>query len=96
MVSQIIKNCAFIIYTVRLLLCVAGQNLSVRDRDNQTPLWVSLTSGHFDVAKVLVQHGADINEVSNDQHALLLRAVQERRDDIVDFLISNNANVDVK
>jgi len=42
-------------------LIAAGADISVIDPDRQSALVIALINGHFDVANLLIDHGADVN-----------------------------------
>ncbi|CAD5209633.1 unnamed protein product [Bursaphelenchus xylophilus] len=83
------------ILKIILELC-KGVDFNVKDREGCSPLWNSLKTGVFDTSLILVDGGADVNEGAATGDALLLRALDEKRDDIFHFLISNDANINVK
>ncbi len=48
------------------LLLIHGANASVKDGEGESPLMWASEGGHIHVARLLVQHGADITAVSED------------------------------
>ena len=57
------------------VLADAGADLSARDPDNSTPGIIATINGHYDVAAMLVEHGADPNLADSSGMALLYAAV---------------------
>ena len=53
----------------------------------------SLKGGHLHVIKYLIEHGADVNFVSDDGQSSLCKAVEERNLDLVELLVANGADV---
>ncbi|KAI6179468.1 hypothetical protein M3Y98_00613900 [Aphelenchoides besseyi] len=70
--------------------------LNVLDQEGRSPLWCALIAGKFQAAKLLVDHGADVDEENDEQDVLLVRAIRLKRDDIVQFLLQNRANSTIK
>lgn len=60
-----------------------------------TPLMVAIGNGNIPIAKLLLQHGANINAISTHQQTSLLIAVDRNNEDAVKFLIQNGADVNV-
>jgi ankyrin repeat protein len=48
------------------VLTEAGANLNALNGDKSTALLLTIINGHFDIAKYLVEHGADVNLFSMD------------------------------
>lgn len=70
--------------------------LEVLDQEGKTPLWSALTAGKMEAAQSLVHAGADVNEINGEQEPLLIRSINLKRDDIVQFLLQNRADNTVK
>jgi ankyrin repeat protein len=68
----------------------------VLDQEGRSPLWCALTAGKLEAAQSLVNAGADVNEFSETQEPLLIRSINLKRDDIVQFLLQNRADTTVK
>lgn len=66
------------------------------DQEGRSPLWCALTAGKLEAAQSLVTAGANVNEKSGDQESLLIRSINLKRDDIVQFLLQNRADTSVK
>ena len=58
-----------------------------------TALHIAAKNGHVDVAKVLIQNGADVNAVQKDRWTVLDLAVKFGHIDFVKVLIQNGADV---
>ncbi len=54
--------------TVRKLLARDKSVVRARDKDGSTPLHCAAWNGHVQVAKILLQAGADINDHSRNAH----------------------------
>ena len=76
--SMFIFSCTLI-----LILTPTDPPLSAIDDEGRSPLWCALMAGKLDVAKRLVEAGADVNEAGNDSPPLLIRAITMKRDDLV-------------
>lgn len=62
-----------------------------------TPLIQAVIGGHCEIAKLLIEKGADINKPSkSDGKAPLHWAVFYGRDDIVDLLVKQGAGINIK
>jgi len=79
------------------MLLEAGAGPNVSNEDGQTPLLLAARTGVVPMARLLVQHGADVNrrETYRDQSALMWAAA-EGHADMVEFLVSQKAALDVR
>ena len=59
-------------------------------------MWSALTAGKLEAAQSLVNAGADVNEAGGEQDPLLIRAINLKRDDIVQFLLQNRCDNNAK
>lgn len=67
-------------------------SLSCRSVHNVTPLWCAAVSGKLSVIKLLVQHGADINAVSDTGSTAVRSACFMTHLEIVEYLVENGAD----
>ncbi|KAB7497861.1 Protein fem-1-like protein C [Armadillidium nasatum] len=58
-----------------------------------TPLWCAAVAGKLAVVKCLIQHGADVNSVSDTGSTPVRSACFMTHFDIVTFLVENGANI---
>ena len=79
------------------MLLEAGADANVANEDGQTALMLAARTGNVAVAKLLVQHGADVNrrEQVRDQSAVMWAAAQNHPD-MVAFLVSMKADLSVR
>ncbi len=56
-----------------------------------TPLLIASREGYYEIAKILIDNGADINVVDNEGWTPLMRANINARDEIVALLVSKGA-----
>ncbi|OQA91454.1 MAG: Ankyrin repeats (3 copies) [Elusimicrobia bacterium ADurb.Bin231] len=68
-------------------------NINARDNSNQTPL---LKAKNFDMIKLLVENGANINAVDAKGMSCLHYASQRGKTDIVKYLVGHGALVNIK
>lgn len=74
----------------------AALPLNALDQEGRSALWVALLAGKLDIARLLVDAGADVDECDTVE-APLIRAIRAKRDDIVRWLLeSGGASVDVR
>ena len=59
-----------------------------------TPLYAACIKGHFEVAKMLIMHGAHVNFQDKEKLFALHRASQNGYYEIVQLLLKNGAIVD--
>jgi ankyrin repeat protein len=78
---------------VRLLLD-HGADIEARDGVQRTPLILSVESFDLEVAKTLVECGADINAQAMRGYTALLWAARNGFKDLVNFLIDKRASID--
>lgn len=65
-----------------------------KDGIGYTPLHHAVTSGHFEVAMLLLDHGAEVNCLNSDGHTPLLLAAQNYYSmDIVKLLLESGADI---
>ena len=79
------------------MLLKAGASPNLSNDDNQTPLMLAARAGSFPIAEALVKAGARVNEkeLLREQTALMW-AVAASSPEIVDLLIANKAEVDIR
>lgn len=65
------------------------------DGGELTPLVYAARAGHIDAARVLLEAGADVNQVSRYGWSPLLAATQNRNYQLGNFLIENGADVNI-
>ncbi|MDR0893414.1 MAG: ankyrin repeat domain-containing protein [Mediterranea sp.] len=71
-------------------------NLDVQANDGATALLVALSLNHYDMAKALIEHGANVN-IGDINHLTPLHiAAQEGSIEIVSMLVNNNAIIKAK
>ena len=70
--------------------------MNVKEQINQTGLQCAAFYGNFDLAKVLIQNGADVSAVSKDNMTALHKAAKKRHVDFAKVLIQNGAVIDKK
>lgn len=71
--------------------CKNGVNIDILDNKGNSPLWCALLAAKFDIARVFIDYGADLNERTADGVPLLIKAISARRDDISRFLLDHKA-----
>lgn len=74
----------------------AGFDIQQRDPDGMTLLMLSAIGGHKDVASLLIDRGADVSALSQDENAFdaLMMACADGRIEVVQLLLDHGANVD--
>ena len=85
--------------TVRKLLGLDNSLVRARDKDGSTPLHCAAGNGHVDVARILLEAGADINDHNNNGHwgtTPLHAAAHGDRKDVAALLITQGADVAAK
>ncbi|MBE9117549.1 ankyrin repeat domain-containing protein [Lusitaniella coriacea LEGE 07157] len=83
------------IQTIRELI-VKGANINVFDENGETPLYISVSNYAIDVARVLLELGADPNTpAENDSYTPLAEAIVRRYTEMVTLLIEAGANPDL-
>lgn len=76
-------------------LLEGGVELDIRDNNGRTPLFRALGGGHYDVAKLLIDNGADINETTPDgihMDLKLLFSADNRANELIKFVIEHKMN----
>ena len=75
---------------------IAGADPDSPNEDNQTALMLASSIGSLEIARLLVEHGADVNAVETfrDQDALMW-AAGENHPEIVDLLLAHGADSDL-
>jgi ankyrin repeat protein len=75
-----------------------GAKVDLRNNQGRTPLMIAANAGHFDVATILVDKGADVNARTPTQtgSSVLAFAVGGKNLKTIDYLISHGAELDLK
>ena len=76
------------------VLLEAGCSPDKRDKNGFTPFMIAISSGQYDVAKILLDTGADVNAVNNDGRSALMECVSHTEG--VDFLLVANIDVNIR
>lgn len=74
-------------------------NLEVRDDQGWTALQLACYRGHYDIAKLLIDSGADMESRTGHaatQHTSLMTALNYGRHDVFQLLLENGADVEAK
>lgn len=70
---------------------------NIRDGGNgNTCLHIASQNGHFDMVKLLLSRGADVDAVNNGGQTALHMAVSYEIDDVRDYLLSKGADDSIK
>lgn len=73
-----------------------GFDIQQRDPDGMTLLMLASVGGHQEVASLLIDHGADVSALCQDENAFdaLMMACADGRTEVVQLLLDHGANVD--
>ena len=63
------------------------------DTDQNLPLDIALSSGQLSIAKLLVEHRADLNKLDKDSRSFVFKAVQRGDVEACEFLAANGAKL---
>ena len=77
---------------------MTGKEVVVEDHNSvhyAPPLWVTSIRGNLPLAVVLLEHGADVNGRSNSQSTAVRTACYKNDEDMVKFLISKGADINI-
>ncbi len=72
-----------------------GDSLELRDDDDYSALDFACFGNNFDIVKLLVEAGADINAVNNRNKTALRYAVGQDNEAIIEYLLDKGADVNV-
>jgi ankyrin repeat protein len=77
----------------------AGARVDVRtkamlEQNADTPLLLALSQGHVRTAKILIEHGADVNANSWQKSTPIGRAIQLRSSEMVQYLVEHGARIE--
>lgn len=78
------------------LVLAAGMSLEVQDERGTNALMRALYGRHIDVARVLIDKGADVNARRKDGATVLWAATHAGRLDFVELLLAKGANPDIQ
>jgi outer membrane protein assembly factor BamB/ankyrin repeat protein len=78
------------------LFLAAGMSLEVQDERGTNALMRALYGRHIDVARVLIDKGADVNARRKDGATVLWAAAHAGRLDFVELLLAKGANPDIQ
>ena len=70
-------------------------NLNSKNKSfGYTPLMTAVFDNKFDIVRLLIEAGADVNCVSYSGHTPLMEALNKKSSEIASYLIENKANLD--
>ncbi|MBN1981654.1 MAG: ankyrin repeat domain-containing protein [Chitinivibrionales bacterium] len=83
---------------VKRLINRADVNVYVNavDENGNSPLLHSLAEGNNEIAKMLIQHGADINVKTKDGATALSWAIEKSDMDVIEMIVNKDADVNAK
>ncbi|MFC2164379.1 ankyrin repeat domain-containing protein [Acidobacteriota bacterium] len=81
---------------IKTLLKENPEWVNARDDEGNTPMHAASGSGHLEVVKFLVAHGADVNSLNSANQGPLLFASYEGFQALVEFLLSKEADYKTK
>ena len=61
--------------------------------EDAPPLWTAATMGHFDIVKLLVDHGADINHTTKSNSTPIRGAAYDGHTEVVEYLANTGADI---
>ena len=81
-----------------LLLIKKGADVNAKDsyQNGATPLYLAAENGHFQIVKILIENGAEINTQTNNGVTPLYQAAKNGFGEIVQLLIENGADINMK
>ena len=82
--------------TVKVLLRYAVNDINSVDKDSNTPLMNAVGYEHTDLAKYLIEHGANVNCICENNATPLSQAVYNQSYEIVDMIIRKGGNINVR
>ena len=68
-------------------LLAAGASINIKTTDGQTPLILATRNSKNDFTAMLIEKGADVNAVDNEQHSALYYASEAGFTEIVEQLL---------
>ena len=75
-------------------LIASGDDVNAESEDAITPLFLAITKKHYDMVKLLLDSGADVNhEIQKKDSTPLLYAIGQKQKDIVELLLDRGADV---
>lgn len=77
------------------LKLIKSTDINARDKMGNTPLILAIEKGHKEIAKLLIDGGADLNVTNNGSSALIL-AFEKEMPEIVKMLIAKGVDINVK
>ena len=69
------------------LAATGSRDINMRDENGMTPLHFAADRGFDDIVKLLLDHGADVNAVDNDDQIPLALATCCEHHDVIDTLL---------
>lgn len=72
-----------------------GINVNITDNANRSLLLIATNHYYFEMAKILVQHGADVNQQANNMDSAFLYAGATGQTELLKLFIANGARFDI-
>jgi ankyrin repeat protein len=80
---------------VNQLLELGKAEVDLAERTNDSPLLIACQEGYLEVARALIDHGADVNYQNNKGVTPLIRAVYGNHRDLTEYLLQQKAKINV-
>ena len=82
---------------IRTVLKYYPEYVNAQDEEiMQTGLMYAINDGHTDIARLLIENGANVNIQNDDGYTALMYATMMNNIDIVKLLLENGANVNIQ
>lgn len=81
---------------IEMILAQDTSKLNTTDEDNYTPLHWACMRAHWDVAKYLIEKGADLNVVGGDGGTPINWAVHHDNVEIIKLMIENGVKLNIR
>jgi ankyrin repeat protein len=95
-ITPLLYAAAYDFFEITELLLMFGSDPMHADLEGGTPLHAASLYASPDIAWLLLDYGAEINSIDHFGFTPLMMAVQPGRNEMVDYLLLNNANIHLR
>ena len=78
------------------LIRIKQAPINLADKNGYTPLARAVSSGHLDIARILIDNGASVKTLTKENNSILMLSVLSENNELTKFLLTRSIDIDAK